>query len=277
MGTLYVVATPIGNLEDVTLRALRVLSEVPLIAAEDTRTTAKLLRRHHLATPRQAYGEHNERQALPRLLAHLQEQDLALVSEAGTPTLSDPGFRLVRAAAEAGHRVVPIPGPSAVLAALTASGLPTDRFLFAGFLPRRRAERRQALRELAAQPVALILFESPRRLRDCLADALELLGDRPVAVCRELTKLHEEILRLSLQAAVEHFREHGPRGEFTLVIGRPEAPAAGPGDEQVAEHLRTLLEQGLSARDAVRAVAELAGLSRNEVYGIYLEMTDAVS
>lgn len=217
MPSLYIVATPIGNMEDITLRALRVLREVGLVAAEDTRRTGRLLSAHGIRTPLTSYHEHNENAKLSFILGRLEETDVALVCNAGMPIISDPGYELVRAAAEMGISVVPVPGPSAVMAAMAVSGLPADRFLYMGFLPRRKGKRRRRLEEVATLPYTLVVFETRHRLRASLADILDILGDRPLAVCRELTKLHEEILRGQVGQAIEHFQE--PRGEFTLVIG----------------------------------------------------------
>ncbi len=254
MGTLYVVATPIGNLEDVTLRALRVLAAVPLIAAEDTRTTRHLLERHGIVTPLVSYTDHNK---------HVR------ISAAGTPAISDPGEDLVAAAAAAGHRVVPVPGPSAVLAALSVSGLSTRRFLYLGFLPRAAGERRALFHFLANLPYTLVAFESPHRLRAALADALAVLGDRPVAVCRELTKVHEEVYRGSLRGALERFQE--PRGEFTLVIqGATAPPPAGDLAAALAE-VAELVAGGASARDAVATVARRHDLPRRQLYEAWLK------
>ena len=273
MGTLYLVATPIGNLEDITLRALRILSEVPLIAAEDTRTIRKLLTHHQIRAPRLlSYTERNRRARTPIILATLQEGDVALISEAGTPGISDPGVHLVEAAVAAGHAVVPVPGPSALTAALAASGLPTRRFHYLGFLPRRAAQRRALLREVATWPDTLVAFEAPHRLREALADLLEALGDRRIAVCRELTKLHEEIFRGTLSEALTHFAQ--PRGEFTLVIeGVGEAKPKPQETEDIDEQLRALRRQGLRARDAVREVARRSGRAHREVYRRWLALS----
>ncbi len=273
MGALYLVATPIGNLEDITLRALRILGEVPLIAAEDTRTVRKLLTHHQIRRPRLlSYTERNRRSRTPTILAALGEGDVALVSEAGMPGISDPGLHLVEAAVAAGHRVVPVPGPSALTAAVAASGLPTRRFQYLGFLPRRAGQRRQLLREVASAPDTLVAFEAPHRLRKTLADLLETLGDRRIAVCRELTKLHEEIFRGTVSEAADYFSE--PRGEFTLVIegageAKPKLEVPGAIDEQ----LRELKARGLHARDAVREVALRSGLSHRDVYRRWLALS----
>ena len=273
MGTLYLVATPIGNLEDITLRALRILGEVPLIAAEDTRTTRKLLTHHGIRGPRLlSYTERNRRSRTPAILAALQQGDVALVSDAGMPGISDPGMHLVEAAVAAGYQVAPVPGPSALTAALVASGLPTRRFHYLGFLPRKAAHRRRLLRQVAPLPETLVAFEAPHRLRAALADLREALGDRRVAVCRELTKLHEEIFRGTLSQALEHFAE--PRGECTLVIeGAGEAKPKLQAPEDIDDELRALRAQGQRARDAVRAVAVRTGHSRQEVYRRWLALS----
>ncbi|MEE9198205.1 MAG: 16S rRNA (cytidine(1402)-2'-O)-methyltransferase, partial [Dehalococcoidia bacterium] len=231
---LYVVGTPIGNLEDISLRALRVLREVSLIAAEDTRVTRRLLARHEIRTPTTSYHEHNKVAKLPKLLEHLQNGDIALVSEAGMPGLSDPGFELIGAAIERGIEVVPVPGPSAVLTALVVSGLPTHSFVYLGFLPRRKGERRRLLASLVDEPRTIVAFEAPHRLITTLQDLSELFNQRPLAVCRELTKLHEEVFRGTAQEALHHVRE--PRGEVTLVIrGNPSGPAEEVGEKLVEE------------------------------------------
>jgi len=222
MPVLYVIATPIGNLEDISLRALRLLREVKLIAAEDTRTTRHLLNAHNIKTPLTSYHEHSKRAKLDYLLNYLEKEDLALVSEAGTPGLSDPGYELIIAAIERGISVVPIPGASAVITALVVSGLPTDQFLYLGFLPRRKGQRQRLLSSIVDEPRTIVAFETPHRLKKALSDIEEILGDRRLSVCRELTKIHEEIFRGRVSQAREHFAE--PRGEFSLVIeGKPRA------------------------------------------------------
>ncbi len=216
MPILYVVATPIGNLEDISLRALRILREVGLIAAEDTRKTRRLLDAYDIDTPLTSYHEHSEKGKLDRLLGHLVKKDLALVSEAGMPGLSDPGYDLVVTAIERGILVVPIPGPSAVTTALAVSGLPTDQFVYVGFLPRRKGQRQRLLGSISDESRTIVAFEAPHRLREALTDIGEILGDRRVSVCRELTKVHEEIFRGRISQAKVHFPQ--PRGEFSLVI-----------------------------------------------------------
>ncbi len=268
MGTLYIVPTPLGNLEDITLRALRVLREVSLIATEDTRTTSKLLRHFEIRCPMTSYFEHSQPGRLAQIVAALETGDVALVSEAGTPLLSDPGYRLVQAAVTAGAAVVPLPGASAITVALSASGLPTDRFLFAGFLPRKAGERRQALAELADVQATLIFFEAPHRAQASLAAMAEVLGgERPVAVCRELTKLHEEIWRGTLTGAAREWQQREPRGEFTLVVGGAAPPAAWD-EARVEASLRALADAGSSAKDAVKQVTAESGWPKSDVFDL---------
>jgi len=213
---LYVVATPIGNLEDITLRALRVLGEAGLIAAEDTRTARKLLNRYNIKTRLTSYFEHNKRGKMPQLLEMLDEMDIALISEAGMPGISDPGYELIKGAIAKGAKVEVLPGASSLTTALAASGLPADQFVYLGFLPRKKGEKRRLLASVGEEPRTIVCFESPYRIVDSLQAMLETLGDRNVAVCRELTKLHEEVFRSTLSEAVGHFNK--PRGEFTIVI-----------------------------------------------------------
>ncbi|OGO08638.1 MAG: 16S rRNA (cytidine(1402)-2'-O)-methyltransferase [Chloroflexi bacterium RBG_13_66_10] len=266
VGTLYLVATPIGNLEDITLRALRTLSQVRLIAAEDTRQTRKLLAHYQIVTPMLSYHEHNKLARLGEVLAALSRGDVALVSDAGTPGLSDPGLELVRAALRAGHQVSPLPGPSAPIAALVASGLATDAFLFLGYLPRRPLERRRLIETLAQERRTLLAFEVPHRLVDSLADLATLLGaDRPVAVCRELSKVHEEITRGTLADARRRFEAEPPRGEVTLVVGGAEEAARWP-EEAVRAALEQRAASGVSRSQASREVARLSGWPKREVY-----------
>ena len=216
MPALYIIATPIGNLEDICLRALRLLREVKLIAAEDTRTTRRLLTAYDIKTPLTSYHEHSKRIKLDDLLDYLEKEDLALVSEAGMPGLSDPGYELIVAAIERGISVVPIPGASAVITALVVSGLPTDQFVYVGFLPRRKGQRQRLLNSIAEERRTIVAFETRHRLTEVLNEIEEILGDRRLCVCRELTKVHEEIFRGRMSQAREHFAE--PRGEFSLVI-----------------------------------------------------------
>ncbi|MEZ0397281.1 MAG: 16S rRNA (cytidine(1402)-2'-O)-methyltransferase [Anaerolineales bacterium] len=266
MGTLYLVATPIGNLEDMSPRAVRTLREAALIAAEDTRQTRKLLAHFDIHTPLTSYFEHNKLSKLEAILAALEKGDVALVSDAGTPAINDPGYELVRAALAAGHAVCPIPGPSAPLAALAASGLPTDAFLYLGYLPRKSAERQALVRQVADLPYTLIFLETPHRLRAALTDLQAVLGDRRAAVARELTKVHEEIWRGRLSEARAYFAQREPRGEFTLVIEGREKSKEKWSREKVLIALR--LGQRLGEAPAVLAkrVAQESGWERREVY-----------
>jgi len=268
MGTLYLVATPIGNLEDITYRAVRILREVRLIAAEDTRRARTLLQRYEITTPLTSYFEHNKLTKLETVLAALEQGDVALISDAGTPGLSDPGYELIAEAIVRDVPIVPIPGPSAPIAALVASGLPTDRFVYVGFLPRKQAARRRLLSQLARESYTLVCFEAPHRLADTLADMVDLFGDRPIAVGRELTKLHEEIWRGTLQQAVQRFAGLESRGEFTLVVGG--ASEERWSAEEVEQALRHLEEDAMPSREAVRELAEAAGWPKRDVYRLWL-------
>ncbi|MCL6565701.1 MAG: 16S rRNA (cytidine(1402)-2'-O)-methyltransferase [Acidobacteriia bacterium] len=272
-GCLYLVATPIGNLEDITLRALRVLREADLIACEDTRQTQKLLRHYGLRKRLVSYHEHNEMLRAPELVMELERgARVALVSDAGMPVLSDPGHRLVALCVRHGIPVVPVPGPSAVVAALVASGLPVDEFVFVGFLPARAGERRRRLQQLAGELRTLVLFEAPHRIRETVADALELLGDRPAVLAREVTKLHEEFLRGRLSELRTRLESKPPKGEITLLIGpaadtpaEARSPAAPAGT--LAERIEQLMrEQGLDRKTALKQAARERGLSRREAY-----------
>jgi 16S rRNA (cytidine1402-2'-O)-methyltransferase len=267
---LHIVATPIGNAADITLRALEVLRRADLIACEDTRVTGNLLARYEIGTRRLAYNDHNAERVRPLLLERLRRgARVALVSDAGMPLVSDPGYKLVRAAIAEGLPVTTVPGASAPLAALALSGLPSDRFLFAGFLPSRSAARRRDLAELAAVPATLILFESARRLGGALADMEAVLGDRPAAVAREMTKRFEEVRRDSLAALAAHYAAAGPpKGEIVIVIGPP-ASAPPENETQAAVALDDMLRDalaGASLRDAAAAVAIASGLPRRAVY-----------
>lgn len=271
---LYLVATPIGNLADISLRALDVLAKADLIACEDTRTTRKLLSAHGIKAALTSYHEHNAARVRPRLMEHLEYgKAVALVSDAGTPLVSDPGYRLVEAAIASDIAVTAIPGASAGLAALTVSGLPTDRFFFAGFLPAKAAARRRALGELAAVEASLVIYESARRLPAALADMAEVLGPRQGAVARELTKLYEEVRRGTLRELADHYGGAGPpKGEVVVVVGPPER---GGGATLAAQDLDAKLAAALgraSLRDAVAAVAAETGLPRKRVYARALEL-----
>lgn len=272
---LYVVATPIGNARDVSLRALDILSGVDLIAAEDTRVTSKLLAIYAIARPLTAYNDHNAPKERPRILAKLREgQRIALVSDAGTPLVSDPGYKLVREALAEGLPVHAVPGPSAPVTGLTLSGLPSDRFLFAGFLPPKSAERRTHLETLKTLRATLIFFEAPQRLAETLADMAAVLGPRPAAVARELTKLHEEIRRDELQAlATAYAEEDQPRGEITVLIGPP--LAEGPDFVKIDAALDQALPF-MPVRAAVDLVASMLDAPRREVYNRALEKKDAI-
>ncbi|WP_129628961.1 16S rRNA (cytidine(1402)-2'-O)-methyltransferase [Candidatus Oscillochloris fontis] len=287
MGTLFLVATPIGNLEDITMRALRVLREVRLIAAEDTRHTQRLLSHYQITTHSISYHEHNKLARLDAILAALAEGDVALVSDAGTPGVSDPGYELVCACIAAGFTVTPVPGPSAPVAALTASGLPSDRFIFVGFLPRQGGERRSLLAELAPLTVSLVCFEAPHRLIEALEDIQATLGARQMVVAKDLTKRFEDLRRGSVGDLLAHFQANPPRGEYTLVIAgqtasgehkrerrRLSAPSsdAPPTTEAIAERLRHLRDAGQSGSAAARSVARELGLQKSVVYAIWLEL-----
>lgn len=264
---LHVVATPIGNADDITLRALAVLRGADAIACEDTRVTSKLLARHGIAVPLLAYHDHNAERVRPLLLERLRRGEaIALVSDAGTPLVSDPGFKLVRAAIAEGLPVTTLPGPSAALAALVLSGLPSDRFLFAGFLPPKSAARRRTLAELGAVPATLVVFEGASRLADALVDMAEILGDRPAAVAREITKLYEEVRRGSLCDLAAHYKTAGPpRGEVVVVVAPPAAAGAAVTEDELDAQLQAALAE-MSLKDASAAVAAATGLKRRDVY-----------
>ncbi|MFZ0692659.1 MAG: 16S rRNA (cytidine(1402)-2'-O)-methyltransferase [Alphaproteobacteria bacterium] len=262
---LYLVATPIGNAADITLRALDVLRRADVIACEDTRFTGKLLARHGISANLTPYHDHNADRARPAILARLaQGQAVALVSDAGSPLVSDPGFKLVRASVDAGYPVTAIPGASAAVVALQLSGLPIDRFLFAGFLPARQAARQKALSKLASVPASLVFFESPNRLGESVADMVETLGDRPAAIARELTKLYEEVRRGTLSELAAHYRDAGPpKGEIVIVVGGPRETAMS--EEDLDARLLQALEN-LSLRDAAAVVASETGMPKREIY-----------
>jgi 16S rRNA (cytidine1402-2'-O)-methyltransferase len=278
MGTLYLVATPIGNLEDISLRALRILREVALIAAEDTRHTRKLLTHFEIATRMTSYHEHSGPARKYGVVAALATGDVALVSDAGTPLLSDPGHALVCAALAAGHTVIPIPGPSAAIAALVASGLPTEQFTFLGFPPRKSSERRAWLARFTHAPETLIFYEAPHRLLVCLDDLLAALGDRQATLARELTKTHEEFRRGRLSALrAEYASGDGPRGEFTIIVAGVEPALEQETEEtlerRAVERVQTLFARGVSVREAAVEVARLTGLPRRQVYRLALKIS----
>ena len=271
-GILYIIATPIGNLEDITHRAVRVLGEVNVIACEDTRRTRVLLNHFGISTKTVSYHEHNERERAEQLCKLLEAgQSVAIVSDAGTPLISDPGFRIVKAAIERGIQIVSVPGPAAFVAALVASGLPCDQFLFAGFLPARKQARRARLEELRAAPVTLVFYEAPHRIAATLRDARDVLGDRKAVVARELTKIHEEIARGSLIELTNRFSSEGSaRGEMVLIIsgqptvGAKEVPANS--SEAIVTRVRSLEKEGLDPKAALKKAAREFGLKRAEAY-----------
>jgi 16S rRNA (cytidine1402-2'-O)-methyltransferase len=274
-GVLYVVGTPIGNLEDMTFRAVRILQTVDAIAAEDTRHTGKLLQHFQVKTPQISCHQHNIQSRLPGLLERLHTgQKLALVTDAGMPGISDPGYELVQACVSEGILVVPIPGPTAAITALSASGLPTDRFCFEGFLPAKGAERRERIAALQPETRTMILYEAPHRLRQTLKDLAEALGiDRSIVVSRELTKRYETFWRGTLAEAIAYFANEDPRGEFTLVIaGAIIALISPPTQDEIQGAIQQLLEQGMPRSQASKEVAKMLNLSRREVYQLALTL-----
>lgn len=272
MSTLFIVATPIGNLEDISARALRVLREVPLIAAEDTRHTGKLLKHFEISTRLTSYHDHNKGLKLEPILEALQNHDVALVSDAGTPTINDPGYELVNAALAAGHTVSPVPGPSAPITALSVSGLPTDAFLYLGYLPRKQGERRTLLEQVANLPYTLIFLETPHRLLEGLADLEGVLGDREMAVARELTKMFEEVFRGPVSAARAHFGEQPQRGELTLVVAGAAREEGKWPEARLRAVLRTRLEGGEASSWIAKEVGKESGWGKREVYQLLLEL-----
>jgi len=270
MSILYVVATPIGNLEDISLRALRILREVKLIAAEDTRKTKRLLNRYEIKTPLISFHEHSGTNRIMRILECLEEQDVALVSEAGMPGISDPGYDLVTGAIKQGIIVAPVPGPSAVTAALAISGLSAERFTYLGFLPGRTNARRRLLKDIADDPATLVVFEAPHRLIASLGDIMTVLGDRNMAVCRELTKIHEEVFRGTISQAIAYFTQ--PRGEFTLVIDGNRSRNKPQMTEDIELQLKEMRLSGVPAREAIASTAIETGLSRRELYRTWLKL-----
>lgn len=271
MGTLYIVPTPIGNLEDITLRALRVLDEVVLIAAEDTRTSGVLLRHYEITTPATSYHEHNKLSKLDAVLDALTAGDVALISDAGTPGISDPGYELIRAAIDAGHRVEPLPGANAILPALVGSGLPTDQFLYLGFLPKKAQARAEVLAALHEETRTAIAYESPHRLIDTLTAIRDDLGAaRMVCVARELSKTYEEFTRGPVTEVLTRYMDDPPRGEITLVIGGAE-PTGPWTDDRVQAELHARMQAGESRSQAAKAVARLSGWKKSDVYALDLD------
>ena len=270
MTALYVVATPIGNLEDISLRALRILREVKLIAAEDTRKTKRLLVTYDIKTPMTSYHEHNKQSKLDYILGRLEDGDVALVSEAGTPGMSDPGYELIAAAHERGIPVVPIPGPSAVVTALVISGLPTDRFVYTGFLPHKANARQRLLESVAHEYGSIVALESPHRLLATLNDILLTLGDRKIAICRELTKIHEEVFRGTISQAIKHFTR--PKGEFTLVIEGKREKDKPQLTEDIEKQLHYMYQSGVTAKEAIAKISGETGLPRKELYRAWLRL-----
>ncbi len=271
--TLYIVGTPIGNLEDITFRAVRILQAVDAIAAEDTRHTGKLLHHFQITTPQVSYHEHNRITRTGELVERLQQgQAIALVSDAGMPGISDPGYELVKACVEAGLTVVPIPGCSAVVAALIASGLPSDRFVFEGFLPPKPKDRRAHLERLTSESRTLVFYEAPHRLRQTLQDLLILGSDRAIVLARELTKMHEEFWRGTIAEAIDQYRDREPMGEFTLVLAGAELNPLVLTDDALKAELQALLNQGISRSEASRQLAQQTALPRRQIYQLALSL-----
>ena len=271
-GTLYVVGTPIGNLEDITFRAVRILQSVDLIAAEDTRHTGRLLQHFQITAPQISYHDHNQNSRIPELIEKLhQAKAIALVTDAGIPGISDPGYELVKACIEAGISVVPIPGASAVITALSAAGLPTDKFVFEGFLAAKGKERKERLEFLQSEPRTIIFYEAPHRLRQTLQDLADALGSqRQIVLARELTKLHEEFWRGDIHQAIAHYQQKEPQGEYTLVVAG--IPPAKPqlSEAQLKAELQQLMSQGISRSQASRELAKVTSVSRRQLYQLAL-------
>ena len=270
MGNLYVVATPIGNLEDITLRALRILSEAGLIAAEDTRVTRRILSRYKIQTKLISFNDHNERRRIPQIMKALSVGDVALVSDAGTPILNDPGFSLLVHAQRNSIPIVPIPGPSALTTTISVSSVPTNQFIFLGFLPKKKYQRQRELSALVNQRRSLILFESPHRLLATLSDIFELYGDRFLCISRELTKYHEEIFYGKVSEAIVHFQN--PIGEFSLVVAGYTEPELSEVKKVVFDNLWELRQQGKGARESVNEISLSTKLSRREIYRMWLDL-----
>jgi len=272
MSKLYLVATPIGNLEDISFRAVRILQEVTLIAAEDTRTTKTLLAKYNIDTPLISFHDHNKESKTSRLLEHLENSDLALVSDAGTPAINDPGFYLVKKVVETGHQVIPVPGASAPITALSASGLATDSFLYMGYLPRKKKARMDLLKEVREIPWTLVCLETPHRLVDSLDDILSVLGDRDLVVARELTKIHEEFFRGEVSDVCEHYKSNPPKGEITLVLAGKNTK-----EKWTRKKLLNSIQEGektsdISPTKMAKSLAEKSGWSRREIYDLMQEL-----
>lgn len=277
-GTLYIVGTPIGNLEDMTFRGVRILQTVDLIAAEDTRHTGKLLQHFQVTAPQLSYHDHNSTSRIPELLELLRSgKVIALVTDAGMPGISDPGYELVKACVAAGITVVPIPGASAAITALTAAGLPTDRFIFEGFLPTKEGERRDRLEFLKSEARTIIFYEAPHRLRQTLQDLAEFLGERQIVLARELTKLHEEFWRGKIAEAIAHYNERQPQGEYTLVVAgfAPTQPQLS--EAELKSELQQLIQSGISRSQASRQLAKATSLPRRHLYQLALAISMPVS
>ncbi|MEZ2227553.1 MAG: 16S rRNA (cytidine(1402)-2'-O)-methyltransferase [Microcoleus sp.] len=275
-GTLYIVGTPIGNLEDMTFRAIKILQAADLIAAEDTRHTGKLLQHFQITTPQISYHEHNRHQRLPELIDKLLlGKDIALVTDAGMPGISDPGSELVKACADANINIIPIPGACACIVGISASGLPTDRFVFEGFLPAKGQERQQSLEALQIESRTIILYESPHRLRQTLQDLANSLGsDRQIVLARELTKMHEEFWRGSIESAIKLYTNNEPKGEFTLIIGGLQTAAPVFSEDAIKAELQTLIKEGISRSQASRQLAQQTSLPRRQIYQLALTLDD---
>ncbi|MBD2083032.1 16S rRNA (cytidine(1402)-2'-O)-methyltransferase [Leptolyngbya sp. FACHB-17] len=272
--TLYIVGTPLGNLEDMTFRAVRILQTVDLIAAEDTRHTGKLLQHFQIKTPQVSYHDHNRHSRTIELVDRLQQgTSIALVTDAGMPGISDPGYELVKACAEVGISVVPIPGATAAMTALSASGLKCDRFVFEGFLPAKETERREHLERLITDDRTLIFYEAPHRVQKTLADIATVLGDdRLIVLARELTKLHEEFWRGTVKAAIDHYTKHEPKGEFTLIVSGAEPTEVPLTEEVLKAELLSLLKQGISRSQASRQLSQQTTLPRRQLYQLALQI-----
>ena len=269
MGTLYLVATPIGNLEDMSPRAIRILREARLIASEDTRHTRQLLTHFDIHTPLTSYYEHNKLTKQDAILAALSQGDVALVSDAGTPAINDPGYELVKAALDANHPVSPIPGPSAPIAALAASGLPTESFLYLGYLPRKTSERKTLFEQVGQFPYTLIFLESPHRVLDALTDMEAFLGDREVVAARELTKIYEQFVRGPISQVKAHFTENEPRGEFVLIVsGQPSVSDQQWTEIQLLAAIQASLQSGKKSKEIAAELAETSGWNKKEIYAL---------